>query len=79
MPQIGDVLKGTEAGFNFANKVIWHRCEGCGKEYWVRILRGKPRSTRCVSCCQKTLESHDKHSRAIRGERHYNWKESLYS
>lgn len=74
MPQIGEIKRGDEVGFISRNRVIWIACEDCGKEFWVRVLWGKPRSLRCKTCYQKTPESRDNHSRAIRGERNYNWK-----
>lgn len=74
MPQIGDIKKGTEVGFISQNRVIWIACEDCGKEFWVRVLWGKPRSKRCVACHQKTPEMRAAHSRGIRGERNCHWK-----
>lgn len=32
---------------------IWLACKDCGKERWVQIAWGKPRSERCHSCSQR--------------------------
>ena len=31
-------------------QALWHACVDCGKERWVRLLRGVPVSDRCISC-----------------------------
>ena len=34
--------------------LIWLGCENCGKERWVRIVKGKPyRNNLCQSCSQR--------------------------
>lgn len=51
MPEIGDRVKGTDIGFHSPRlKYIWHACESCGKERWVRLVGGKPINIRCRSC-----------------------------
>ncbi|KKL63810.1 hypothetical protein LCGC14_2171380 [marine sediment metagenome] len=32
---------------------VWVSCADCGKERWVNLRRGKPRSPRCRSCAAK--------------------------
>lgn len=32
---------------------ILHKCEGCGKERQVRLLRGEPKHRFCISCTNK--------------------------
>jgi len=50
MPQIGEIRRGRDVGYNFGDKVIWHACVDCGKERWVQFLKGKPKSLRCKGC-----------------------------
>ena len=37
----------------FHKRVIWLACVDCGKERWVRILEGKPKSIYCHDCSVK--------------------------
>ncbi len=51
MPEIGEIVKGIEAGYNKSgNKFIWTMCPDCKKERWVMIWKGKPKNYRCKSC-----------------------------
>ncbi len=34
-------------------KFIWSACELCGKERWVKLQNGKPRSSKCKPCAQR--------------------------
>ena len=64
MPQIGDIKEARDIGRCGANgraKYIWHACVDCGKERWVVLTHGQPKSQRCHSC-------------NIKGERHQQWK-----
>ena len=42
---IGDIRVGT----NY-QKEVWFACELCGKERWVRLVRGEPRNIFCNAC-----------------------------
>jgi len=53
MPKIGDIRKAGEIGLRGDHRYIWHACEGCGKERWEGIIRGKPRSPRCRGCRER--------------------------
>jgi hypothetical protein len=56
MPNIGERIKGSEIGFYHPHRddwYIWDSCLDCGKERWVRLVGGKPRSTRCLPCSTK--------------------------
>jgi len=64
MPQIGEIRKAKEIGYKGRYRFIWHACMGCGKERWVRILKGKSGYEKCHICAAPHL----------RGERLYNWK-----
>lgn len=50
MPQIGEIKKGREIGKQPKRNFIWQACNVCGKERWVRLLKGQPESLRCCSC-----------------------------
>lgn len=54
MPKVGEIKRGKDAfgdrGYKHTSLYIWHACEDCGKERWVRWMRGKPVSDRCISC-----------------------------
>ena len=55
MPEIGEVRKGEEIGYNpLDTKFIWHACIDCGKGRWVSfaVKEGVPRYLRCNSCAQ---------------------------
>jgi len=48
MPKIGDIKKDSRS-----RKYNYLACIDCGKERWVMIAKGKPRSLRCKSCSKK--------------------------
>lgn len=50
MAVLGEIRKGREIGYKGGASFIWHACEKCGKERWVRIQKGKPIDTLCFSC-----------------------------
>lgn len=51
MPYIGEVKTGKEIrGGNNLHRFIWYPCEKCGKERWVLIVKGKPKSKWCNAC-----------------------------
>ncbi len=66
MPEIGTVTKGIEIGRAKANLFIWQACDQCGKERWVRLIRGIPKNTRCLTCERKTITH-------ATGEKAHNW------
>ncbi len=50
MIPLGEIKNSNELGFKDKyNKYIWHACIDCGKERWVMLVNGKPRSLRCQS------------------------------
>lgn len=66
MPEIGDVKFDKRR-----RKSVWHACIDCGKERWVQMVGGKPKSLRCLSCGNK-LQKHykGKDSSVWKGGRH---------
>jgi len=53
MLQLGEIRKASEIGYQGYRRYIWSACDGCGKERWVGIFKGKPKSNYCKSCVQK--------------------------
>jgi len=53
MPDIGERREGKDIGKNVWGYFIWHACPGCGRESWVREVRGQLVSLRCKSCAAK--------------------------
>ncbi len=54
MPTLGEIKNGRELyKKGDRSRFIWVACEMCGKERWVTIKKGKPKHSKCSSCCQK--------------------------
>lgn len=68
MPGIGEIRRG------FGHTRIYAACEICGKERWVRLLSGKPRSKRCHHCGCLGSHHSKEHTAKLSRENHYNWK-----
>jgi len=67
MPELGEIHKAEELGYKSRRqKYIWHACEICGKERWVRVEKGKP-SSHCCPICANAM-------RGRRGDKHPTWK-----
>jgi len=52
--EIGD-LKINKHG----DKYVWLDCAKCGKERWVRLVKGKPKSPCCRGCAEKKPFHHE--------------------
>ena len=78
MPLFDELVRGHEIGKRNKHLYIYAACFICGKERWVRLNNGKPRSERCHQC--KNLgSSHSKeHTAKLSGENHYNWKGKIH-
>jgi len=50
MISLGEIKCGKELGIKTYHYYIWRACIDCGKERWVRLVKGKPRSERCQPC-----------------------------
>ncbi len=53
LPQLNDIKLARDIGFKCGGgttRFIWTSCVDCKKERWVRLLRGKPESDRCLKC-----------------------------
>ena len=57
MAELEEIKKGLEIGriskADRYHKYIWQACEGCGKERWVAIRKGKAVRTLCIECGNK--------------------------
>jgi len=72
MSEIGEILIDK----NFA-KHIWQACEVCGKERWVKLLKGKPRVSLCHLCAARTEKRKAKYrinTLGERGNKNRNWR-----
>lgn len=48
---LGEIRGGYAAGFRNNRRVIWHACEGCGKQRWVSLKKGDTlQNHKCSSC-----------------------------
>ncbi len=53
MVTLATVKRGNELGYKDTSKRILHPCIDCGKERWVRLIKGQPAAVRCRSCADK--------------------------
>jgi len=67
MPNEGDIKKGTEIGYKWPNRYIWHACEVCGKERWVILRHGKSESSMCQRCGIRTKRARGENSPIWKG------------
>ncbi len=65
---VGETRRGHELGRDNRHLFTWHACVGCGKERWVRLLRGSPKNIRCHGCNQARL------GKLRAGEYHHLWR-----
>lgn len=67
MPVIGEARLGRDLGYkNNRCKYILRACIDCGKERWVRLIRGEPESSICHLCSSRL--------RNPSGSKHPSWK-----
>ena len=60
MPEIGEIKKGYSLGLKSGAFYVWQACLICSKEYWARLVKGKPRNLRCRPCASReTLKKID--------------------
>lgn len=53
MPILGETKDGRNIGYKTRHRCIWHACSDCGKQRWVRLVKGKPQSPLCQTCAAK--------------------------
>jgi len=58
MPQLGEIRKGKEIwGVRGTSadrhKWVWDACEICGRERWVFLYKGNPKSPKCKLCSDR--------------------------
>ncbi len=54
MPELGETKLGKDIGKAKWSRYIWAACGVCGKERWVRFLKGRPKDFHCLSCERKS-------------------------
>lgn len=67
MFKVGEIKKSQEIGYKGRRLYIWWSCQVCGKERWVLLWGGKPRSSRCHTCGNASAERKAKLSEAHKG------------
>ena len=55
MAQVREIRRGQEIGKTGGRKYQLRECPICGKERWVELRKGKPRSIYCRICTTKTF------------------------
>lgn len=66
-PQLGEVRKMADVGWQGREKVVWTACELCGKERWVGLSRGELRTRFCRHCAATRPEKRLQLSKAFKG------------
>ena len=56
-PKLGDVIMD-------GHRKVWHACQRCGKQRWVRVVRGQPEHLKCNSCSR--IKHGGSHTRLFR-------------
>ena len=78
MAELGEIREAGELGYAGWSKRIYHACIDCGKERWVAVVRGGPRSLQCRPCGHKgkhiTKETRQKMSEAQMRDKSVSWK-----
>ena len=69
-PELGQIKKGWDIGYKENRKFVWHACEVCGKERWVKYVNGHPAKRKCQICTAKA----NRNPRFLFGERNPAWK-----
>lgn len=75
MPQLGEFATSKDLGLegkNKSRKYIWSACVDCGKERWVRYIKGQALSPRCPKCSSQV------YGRSHIGDKGSNWKGGRY-
>ena len=57
MSILGEIKREQDLGFRGTSRMIWHACEGCGKERWVQLYYDKPKHILCNSCANKIKQT----------------------
>jgi len=67
MDNVGDIKRGPEIGFPCQrSNFLYHACIDCGKERWVRLIKGEPQRKRCQPCSQRLrFQSSEARARVI--------------
>lgn len=69
MHELGEIQRGTEFhSYKDSARYIWHACVLCGKQRWVVLKKGAPKTLKCKICNGRRLISGWKY------EQHPKWK-----
>lgn len=74
MPEIGEIRRGREFhSYKESSNYIWHACVLCGKQRWVVLKKGEPKTLKCKVCNGRLLTNGWKYEQhpCWRGGRHY--------
>ena len=71
---LGEIKKAKEIGYKGTHQCMWVACEICGKERWVELKKGVPKSKLCLICATTNLEYRAKMSKMQIGEKGHNWR-----
>lgn len=56
IPELGEIRKGWQLGYSSRlNKHIWVACVDCGKQRWVALRGGQPKTQRCPICAGRQI------------------------
>lgn len=69
IPKLGEIRRAKDAGEKDSHKYIWMACIDCGKERWVKLVKGGPEKLKCHSCVCKDPEYRAKRSAAYKGNK----------
>jgi uncharacterized Zn finger protein len=62
MPEVGDLKRGFEIGFNNRHWYIYIKCENCSNERYVQSVGGKAKNKLCADC------SHNKFGQILKAK-----------
>ena len=66
-----DGIRGTAIGRSSHNYYTLHKCVDCGKERYIRFIKGKPENLRCLICSAKNPNKKKSYQR---GCNWHSWK-----
>jgi len=68
MAKIGEIRHASKIGYKGRASYIWHACIDCGRERWVKLVRGIPLFQLCNTCSGRRA------GRAQAGSLNPNWR-----
>jgi len=74
MPELGEIKKARDIGYKGTSNYAWTACVDCGKERWVELKKGNPKSKRCFLCATTDPVYRAQMSEVQIGEKGHNWR-----